>query len=297
MEMRVFGARAFNIPNRMETQKEALAPTRSRQKTTSGSLKARWSEAEDQLLLRLLNCVERANWTDLAPHFPGKSAQQISERWTKVLDPALVKGSWTRQEDETIIEFVSQYGTKNWTKLADLLPGRIGKQCRERWRNHLDPLTNREPWTPEEDAVLIQLHEQYGNQWVKIATMMQGRSDNHIKNRWNSTLRKRSPDLSLECETPRKRARRSIKTPLTVEQPIPPPNLEMMFRTPETAPTPVTFGWTPQIPALESGSPGFVSPFLRGTALSPWSKAENADALLLSPRLGISDPFDLSDKE
>jgi hypothetical protein len=281
----------------MESQKDALAPTRSRQKTTSGSLKVRWSATEDQLLLNLLNCNLRANWTDLVPHFPGKTAQQISERWNKVLDPALVKGSWTCQEDQTIIQFVSQYGTKNWTKLADILPGRIGKQCRERWRNHLDPLNNRAPWMPGEDALLIQLHKQYGNQWVKIATMMHGRSDNHIKNRWNSTLRKRSPGLSLECETPRKKVRRSIKTPLTVEQPIPPPNLDIMLKTPETAPTPATFGWTPQMPALESGSPGFVSPLLCGTVFSPWSKAENADALLLSPRLGITNPFDLSDKE
>ena len=169
---------------------EALAPTRIRQKSTTVTSKAHWTPEEDQKLLQFLRSGDRANWTELVPHFQGKTAQQISERWSKVVDPALVKGSWTRQEDETIIEFVAQFGTRNWTKLAELLPGRIGKQCRERWRNHLDPGNSKEPWTPEEDQQLIQLHEQYGNQWVKISACMPGRTDNSIKNRWNSALKK-----------------------------------------------------------------------------------------------------------
>jgi hypothetical protein len=66
---------------------------------------------------------DQANWTDLVPHFPDKTVQQITERWSMVLNPGLVKGSWMRQEGETIIEFVHQAGTKNWIKLARLLPG------------------------------------------------------------------------------------------------------------------------------------------------------------------------------
>jgi hypothetical protein len=189
----------------MDTQaQDALAPTRARQKPTSGSLKARWSPAEDQLLLTLLRSGDQANWTELTPHFPGKAAQQIAERWSKVVGPSLVKGSWTRHEDQEIIAFVREFGTKNWTKLADLLPGRIGKQCRERWRNHLDPGNNKDGWAPEEDVLLIRLHEEHGNHWMKIATLMPGRSDNHIKNRWNSTLRMCDPSLALECTTPPK---------------------------------------------------------------------------------------------
>jgi hypothetical protein len=105
----------FRLGFSMQAAKDALAPTRARQKTTSGSLNTRWNQAEDQQLLQLLRSGERANWTELAPHFPGKTAQQIAERWGKVVDPVLVKGSWTRQEDEMIIEFVEQFGTKNWT--------------------------------------------------------------------------------------------------------------------------------------------------------------------------------------
>ena len=174
----------------MQQPFSALAPTRTRGKTNFPSRGNKWTQQEDELLIRLHNENVKLNWNEIAPRFPGKTAQQISERWSKVVNPDLVKGSWTRQEDQTIIDFVQTHGTRNWTKLAALLPGRIGKQCRERWRNHLDPSNNKSPWTPEEDAMLIKYHEMYGNQWVKIAGLMKGRSDNSIKNRWNSTLRK-----------------------------------------------------------------------------------------------------------
>ena len=188
----------------MSTEKtDALAPTRARHKVSNKSKNTKWSSEEDALLIKLMNERPNANWCEFVHYFSGKTGQQVAERWEKVLNPSLIKGSWTREEDEMIIEFVKQYGTKNWTKLATLLPGRIGKQCRERWRNHLDPDVNRNPWTEEEDNILIEMHEKIGNQWVKIAEYLPGRSDNSIKNRWNSTLKKR-----LEClrtGTPRKR--------------------------------------------------------------------------------------------
>ena len=69
--------------------------------------------------------------------------------------------------------------------------GRLGKQVRERWYNHLDPLLNKGPWTPREDARLVELQARFGNKWVKIAEHMKGRSENGIKNRWNSAKRRR----------------------------------------------------------------------------------------------------------
>lgn len=170
---------------------ESFAPTRKQHKNRSYQKVTKWNQKEDSLLLSLVKNSHHISWTELAPQFPGKTAQQISERWSKVVDPSLIKGGWTREEDETITQYVAQHGVKNWTKLAKLLPGRIGKQCRERWRNHLDPSNKSGSWTKEEDDLLIKLHEEYGNSWVKIASFMEGRSDNCIKNRWNSTLKKR----------------------------------------------------------------------------------------------------------
>ena len=75
--------------------------------------------------------------------------------------------------------------------MAKSLPGRIGKQCRERWHNHLDPKVSKRKWTVEEDSLIVKLHLVHGNRWCDIAKKVTGRTDNAIKNRFNSNLRKR----------------------------------------------------------------------------------------------------------
>jgi hypothetical protein len=157
----------------------------------------KWSPDEDVLLAQIMSRPDRPNYATLAEMFPGKTGQQVAERWDKVLNPALQKGSWTPNEDQIIISFVERNGTKQWQKLCALLPGRIGKQCRERWRNHLDPAINHAPWTHAEDQRLIELHRMHGNAWVKISGLMANRSDNAVKNRWNSTLSKRETGGSV----------------------------------------------------------------------------------------------------
>jgi hypothetical protein len=127
----------------------------------------------------------------MASYFPGRSIAQINERWTKVLDPALIKGSWTREEDEKIIQWVAEKGTREWGGLALQLSGRIPKQCRERWHNQLSPTVLKTDWTDEEDRLLIEYHTTLGNKWARIAELMPGRTDNAIKNRWNSSLKRR----------------------------------------------------------------------------------------------------------
>jgi hypothetical protein len=169
-----------------------LAPTRKRQRSDTGFGNKSWTHEEDHQLFALVGRAPTPDWSEISRYFPDKSELQVAERWTKVLDPSLLKGSWTRHEDQTIIDFVTRNGTKSWARLSALLPGRIGKQCRERWFNALDPAMNRGPWTPEEDSRLIELHAQHGNRWTKISELMPTRSDNAIKNRWHSTLSKRA---------------------------------------------------------------------------------------------------------
>jgi nuclear transport factor 2 (NTF2) superfamily protein len=186
----------------------ALAPTRVRKQQNDAKCRATWSTEEDDLLRSLVSDTHPNSWSAISKFFPTKTPAQISGRWEKVLNPKLVKGAWTSEEDQIILNFVENNGVKDWAKLAGLLPGRTGKQCRERFKNHLDPVVQRIPWTPEDDQQLIDLHAQFGNQWTHISSFFEGRTDNCIKNRWNSTLKKRLIRMQLGQPLIQKRGRK-----------------------------------------------------------------------------------------
>ena len=109
---------------------------------------------------------------------------------TSGTDASVVRGPWGRDEDEIVLSEVIKHGTNNvnWAQVAEKIPGRIGKQVRERWFNQLDPSLVWTEFTKEEDAQLIALHSQLGSQWKQISDFMPGRSENQVKNRFNSSL-------------------------------------------------------------------------------------------------------------
>lgn len=116
-------------------------------------------------------------------------------------ESSFTKRPWTTEEDDLLREVISQHGSGNWSNIASHLMERTGKQCRERWHNHLNPGIKKGDWTEEEDRIILKMQKTIGNQWAKITKFLPGRTDNAVKNRYHATVRAKSRGLMGDDDT------------------------------------------------------------------------------------------------
>ncbi|KAL3741221.1 hypothetical protein ACJRO7_016794 [Eucalyptus globulus] len=112
------------------------------------------------------------------------------------------KGAWSAEEDQKLVAYIKRYGIWNWTHMAEPAGlARTGKSCRLRWMNYLRPNIKHGNITQEEEEIIINLHRVLGNRWASIASRLSGRTDNEIKNYWNTRLKKRFLMENLQMPT------------------------------------------------------------------------------------------------
>ena len=102
----------------------------------------------------------------------------------------MVKGPWSKEEDELLKNWIEKVGPKSWTKCAENIPGRTGKQCREHWNNSLNSNIIKGNWSSEEDLLIMVFYQKYNGSWKKMIPIFKSRTENSIKNRFFSQLRK-----------------------------------------------------------------------------------------------------------
>jgi len=193
-----------SFKNRTKTRKKLLDKTLIPNKTTESNLgisiqpsekypKIKWNIYEDKKLIKLKEDFPYLTWNQISQFFEKRSKTDCMNRYLKVIDPNLIKGKWTAEEDQILKEWVMNNGEKNWFNLvkSNLLKGRNCKQIRERWMNNLSLEKDKKIiWDENNEKILLEKFLIYGTSWTKISQFIPNTTENIVKNKFYSLLRK-----------------------------------------------------------------------------------------------------------
>ncbi|XP_066331426.1 MYB-like transcription factor ODO1 isoform X2 [Miscanthus floridulus] len=195
----------------------------------------------------------------------------------------LKKGPWTAEEDQKLVSFILGNGQCCWRavpKLAGLL--RCGKSCRLRWTNYLRPDLKRGLLSDAEEKLVIDLHAQLGNRWSKIASHLPGRTDNEIKNHWNTHIKKKLKKMGIDPLTHKPLCPSLSPDPQQLQSP---PPTATTAGSPEAQPSPPSPLLKP--PEQEKTAAAPVTPQPAATTASQEELAGDDDETLLSNSPGF----------
>ncbi|KAF5344252.1 hypothetical protein D9758_012353 [Tetrapyrgos nigripes] len=152
-----------------------------------------WTVREDQLLLEAVNKEDPGNpcpskWSAIATHIPNRTNKDCRKRWFAHFTTDIMKGAWTSEEDQRLMEAMEKHGPK-WAKISAVVKTRNSDQCAKRWKDTLDPNIDRTNWSAEADETLLRAVEEHGRLWTKIVNMyFPGKTGLAAKNRYNSLI-------------------------------------------------------------------------------------------------------------
>lgn len=149
-----------------------------------------WTPQEDLILKNLVLKFGAKKWNNIAKYFDNKSSVQCSARYRR-MKRGIKKDPWSIHEDKRLLELINIHG-KNWSLISKIFNKRSGKQIRERYINNLDPNIVRREFTEEEDNLINELQQKYGNKWTIISKYFDKRTGDMIKNRFHSFMKNKN---------------------------------------------------------------------------------------------------------
>jgi hypothetical protein len=221
-----------------------------------------WLIDDDIKLIAVVSGLRVIDWDRVARSIPFKTVAQCVERWL-IFSKNYKKRKhrqWSEPEDRLLVAMVARLGTGRWSEVSQYLFCRTGKQCGERYKNHLDPQIDRSPWKPHEILIIETFRKENGNRWSKLSRLLPGRPTNTIKNYCNNMKRKGVTSLLTDTDSKDDDDKQSDKPTVSIAAELP-MTQEPVFKRAKTAqsafqlaiPIPVLPEPTPSVGTLPFG--------------------------------------------